>query len=392
MKTSVKRRPFGDTGLFVSEVSLGAMNLRLTSTREEAEKTVDRVLDLGINLIDTAFAYTGVNPAGENIASEDIVGTVIERRRDIDEPIVIITKNHGYTPDVFDEEFRISCERLRIRKEGGKLYIGTTEIKLVVFFHGIMSERWETTKSSGSIDHVLGRIKNGDLTYLGFSAHYGDGDTIREAIETGAFKVMELPYNVFNRSIGEDGKFDCQAYAKAHGMAVINMKTFNGNSMVPMSRIINDVCSITYADMLRFVLSDPNITTCDCGAKYAHEFEEDVRVSLLPPLTPDERAAMKATADRVSGLMNGICRECMHCMEKFSCPQGINFPVILGNYSRLRMAESLGKDTQPYIDAYRAMPDPRADACVACGSCLEWCEYHLDIPAELAKVRERMQK
>ena len=32
MKTVVKRRPFGNTGLFVSEVGFGAMNLRMLNT------------------------------------------------------------------------------------------------------------------------------------------------------------------------------------------------------------------------------------------------------------------------------------------------------------------------------------------------------------------------
>lgn len=303
MVSKVKRRPFGRTGLSVSEVSLGAMNLRLASTRAEAEKTVNRVLDLGINLIDTAYGYTGTNPDGEFIVSEEVVSSVIEKRTDIDEPIVIITKNHGYTPDVFNKELEISLERLRIQKHDGKLFIGTTEIKLVVFFHGIMGARWEDCKKSGTIDNAKARQAAGDFTYLGFSAHYGDGDAIRDALDTGCFQVMELPYNVFNRSIGEDGSINLQKYAYEKGVAVINMKTFNGNGMVPTSKIISDVCNIGYPDMLRFVLSNPYITTCDVGAKYDYEFEADVETDQLPVMTEDEREALKKVADRVSGLM-----------------------------------------------------------------------------------------
>lgn len=53
----VKRRPFGNMGLDVSEVSLGAMNLRMLNTIEEAEEMVNYTLDQGINLIDTARVY-----------------------------------------------------------------------------------------------------------------------------------------------------------------------------------------------------------------------------------------------------------------------------------------------------------------------------------------------
>lgn len=388
MKTVVKRRPFGKTGLMVSEVSLGAMNLRMLGSREEGIKMVNYVLDQGINLLDTAWAYTGTAPSGEFIASEDILGTVIESRTDIDEPIVIITKCLGYTPEVFDEELATSLERLRVKKTDKGLFIGTTEIKLVVFFHGIKADRWATMHESGAIEHAKARQAAGDFTYLGFSAHYGDGKEIKEAIDTGDFQVMELPYNVFDRSIGEDGAVDLIHYAYDHGMAFVNMKAFNGNAMVATAKIIRGICDIGYSDMLRFVLSNPYVSTVDVGARYPHEFADDIEASLLPTLTDEERKALIAQADLVSKHFSNICRECTHCLEKFSCPQGINFPEILGIYARYKIAGALGRDQKEFEAQYRALPLPNADACIACGACNDYCEYHLDIPVQMEQVRE----
>lgn len=388
MKTVVKRRPFGNTGLLVSEVSLGAMNLRMLKTRQEAVEMVNYVLDQGINLIDTAWAYTGTNGSGEFIASEEIIGEVLESRKDIDEPIVIITKNHGYTPEVFDEEFAVSLERLRIKKKADGLFIGDVEIKLVVFFHGIKADRWQSMQEIGAIAHAKCRQAAGDFTYLGFSAHYGDGKEIREAIDTGDFQVMELPYNVFNRSIGEDGEVDLIRYAYEHGVAFVNMKAFNGNAMVPTAQIIRGVCDIGYGDMLRYVLANPYISTVDAGARYPKEFAEDIEASLLPALTQQQRDALTAQADLVSKHFDNICRECTHCLEKFACPQGINFPDILGIYARYKLAGALGRDQKPFEAQYRALPLPNAEACVACGACNDFCEYHLNIPEQLAKIRE----
>ena len=81
MKTQVKRRPFGNTGLLVSEVGFGAMNLRMLNTREEGIALVNYVLDQGINLIDTARGYKGVNGSGDEVQSEEMVGTAIEGRK-----------------------------------------------------------------------------------------------------------------------------------------------------------------------------------------------------------------------------------------------------------------------------------------------------------------------
>lgn len=388
MKTLVKRRPFGNTGLSVSEVGFGAMNLRMLNTWEEGVAMVNHVLDQGINLIDTARAYKGVNGSGVEVQSEDMVGAAIEGRTDIDEPIVIVTKGHGYTPEVFDKDLQDSLDTLRIKKTDKGLFIGQTEIKLVVFFHGIKADRWNTIKESGVIEHAKKRQQEGLFTYLGFSSHYGDGKEIKEALDTGAFQVMELPYNIYNRSIGEDGEIDFLQYAHDRGVAIVNMKAFNGTAMMATSKIIKDFCSITYSDMLRFCLSNPNITTVDVGARYAHEYDADVETSLLPMLTAQERQALKAEADKVSGHFNGICRECMHCLEKFECPQGINFPAILGNHSRYKIAVSLGQDASAYVENYAKMEGLKADACVGCGSCTEWCEYHLDIPAMMIKAHE----
>ena len=386
MQTKVKRRPFGNTGLYVSEVALGAMNLRMLENSAEGKKQLHFVLDQGITLIDTARAYNGVTKCGEPVESERLVGEVLRERTDIDEPIVIVTKGHAYTPEGFDEDFSTSIRTLGVEKRDGKLYIGNVEIKLVYFFHGIKEDRWLPMVQTNVVEYAKKRQADGDFTYLGFSAHYGDAEQIKWAIDTGAMQVMELPYNVYNRSIGEDGEFDALSYAHERGVAIINMKCFNGNGMVPATKIIREVCNIDHSDMLRFSLSNPNISCIDAGARYIEEFAADIEASLKPAMTLEERQTLKEKADQVSGLFHNICRECMHCLEKFACPQGIAFPEILGIHARYTMAKALDADAKPYIDQYKAMSGPLAEACVGCGGCSQWCEYHLDIPEMMQKV------
>lgn len=391
MKTIVKRRPLGATGLTVSEVSLGAMNLRMLQNRDEGVRLVNYALDQGINLIDTARAYKGTTQSGEDIQSEEIVGSVIRSRTDLDEPIVIVTKGHGYNPEDFEADLMLSHKTLGIEKRENGLFIGQTEIKLVVFMHGIKEDRWGEIQSTGAIDRARELKNQGWFHFLGFSSHYGDGPTIRAALDTGAYQVIELPYNVYNRTLGEDGPFDFLQYAHDKGIGIVNMKAFNGNGMVATSKLIEDLCSITYEDMLKFCLSNPYISTVDAGARFPEEFLADTKVSLLPHLTVEERQALKEEADKISGLFNNICRECMHCLEKFQCPQGIPFPEILGLHSRYTIAKTLGKDSAPYAGRYAQMTGPKADACVGCGGCNAWCEYHLDIPAMMEQVRSDMK-
>jgi len=77
-------RTLGSTGLQVSSLALGAMNFGKIgrTTQDEATAIVDAALAAGVNVIDTADAYSG----GE---SEEMVGRAIAGRRD---DIVLATK------------------------------------------------------------------------------------------------------------------------------------------------------------------------------------------------------------------------------------------------------------------------------------------------------------
>ena len=92
MQQKLKRRPFGRTGLMVTELGFGAMNLRMLGSHEEARALVHHVLDQGVNLIDTARAYKGEIAPGVLLESEKIVGEVLRARPAPSEPLVIITK------------------------------------------------------------------------------------------------------------------------------------------------------------------------------------------------------------------------------------------------------------------------------------------------------------
>ncbi len=67
-------RPFGKTGLQVSEIGLGTMMFGEKTTEAESARIVHQALDSGVNLIDVADVYAG----GE---SERIVGRALKGRR-----------------------------------------------------------------------------------------------------------------------------------------------------------------------------------------------------------------------------------------------------------------------------------------------------------------------
>jgi aryl-alcohol dehydrogenase-like predicted oxidoreductase len=83
----VEYRPFGRTGVQVSNLTLGAMNFGARGNADHADgiRIIHRALDEGINVVDTADVYS----QGE---SEEIVGKALQARRD---DVFLATKVHA---------------------------------------------------------------------------------------------------------------------------------------------------------------------------------------------------------------------------------------------------------------------------------------------------------
>ncbi len=390
MNSQIKRRRLGKTGLSVSELSFGAMNLRKLSSFDEAYKIVNYVLDQGVNFIDTARAYKGEIAPGVVLESEMVVGNTIRQRTDLDEPIVIVTKGHAYTVPDLERELQISRDTLGVEGKGN-LKIGQNDIKLIYFIHGINEERWQTAKQSGALERLQALKAEGVVNFIGFSSHYANAKEIKEAVDTGIFDVVELPYNVFNRILGEDGEINLLEYINKKNMGLINMKAFDGNGMVPIYNVLREIIDIDYEAMLRFCLSNPYITTVDAGAINKEQYDLDIKTALGRRFDQGELVALKAEADKVSKHMKNICRECMHCLEKFECPNKLDFPKVLSVYSRYMISDKLGKDTSKFVDQYSKL-ELNGEDCLECGGCVPWCEYKLNIPEMLKEAHKVLGK
>jgi aryl-alcohol dehydrogenase-like predicted oxidoreductase len=71
----MKTRSLGKSGLTVTEIGLGCNNFGLLTNLEQSRAVIDKALDLGITLFDTADIY------GNRGGSETILGQVLGKRR-----------------------------------------------------------------------------------------------------------------------------------------------------------------------------------------------------------------------------------------------------------------------------------------------------------------------
>jgi len=90
-------RRLGRTGLRVSELCLGTMTFRWTSSEAQALRVLDRAWDAGITFIDTADVYSFWAPGNPGGVAERIIGKWLQTKpRD---QIVIATKVRGRMGD-----------------------------------------------------------------------------------------------------------------------------------------------------------------------------------------------------------------------------------------------------------------------------------------------------
>jgi len=81
----------GRSGLRVSRACLGTMTFGRQADEAEATRIVDRALDAGVTFVDTADAYPVPPDIATNGLTEEIVGRILEGRRD---HVVLATKCH----------------------------------------------------------------------------------------------------------------------------------------------------------------------------------------------------------------------------------------------------------------------------------------------------------
>jgi len=143
-------------------------------TQAEADKTLDLLLEYGVNHIDTAASY------GE---SELRIGPWMEKYRD---QFFLATKTGKRTYAEAKEEFERSLERLRV-----------DSVDLIQLHYLVGEEEWEVAMGSGGVLEYLIEAKDqGLVKYIGVTGH--DVAIVhmhRKSLERYDFDSVLLPYN-----------------------------------------------------------------------------------------------------------------------------------------------------------------------------------------------------
>lgn len=320
----MKYRIFGQTGLKVSEIGIGAFPISGVYQQADGTRTgwtgtdeqqsialIHRAEELGVNLIDSAESY-GVGH------SEEVVGQALQGRRN---KWIIATKvspNGGL--DANDPDLPTQAQKRIVEAVEGSLrrldtdYIDSYQLHAIPL-EGAMPAVMETlaklrdegkirwygvsTNDRGAIDKLrgLGEVHMLQIGYnllereadelLHFAKQESIGTLIRVPLAKGMltgkyFQTSEIPkedirYERFNRP----GSID--AFKKLPALGFLAEDT--GRTMVQAA--------------LRFTLDHPGTSCVIAGAKTMEQIEQNVASINVPSLTESELQRAFAIADTI---------------------------------------------------------------------------------------------
>jgi aryl-alcohol dehydrogenase-like predicted oxidoreductase len=295
--TELPKRRLGRTGLDVTRLGYGAMELRGAPrgrdvTEAQAEKILHAVLDAGVNYIDTSIDYG---------LSEERIGRYIADRR----PEYYLaskcgclvgappaprgqTSPHVFTRDNVLAGVEQSLARMR------------TDHLDVVQFHASPSRR--ALEEHGGLEAALELKRTGAVRFVGMSATWPN---LADHIAMGAFDVFQIPYSAVERE--HEALIAAAARAGAgiviRGGAAKGAPTDGKHEGVQWERwrqvrlddLLDGMTPMEF--ILRFTWSHPDLHTNIVGTIDTAHLAHNVAVLEQGPLAPDVYAEAKRRLD-----------------------------------------------------------------------------------------------
>ena len=279
MPTTLPTNTFGKTGLEVTRLGFGAMELRdgprgRSVSEDRAGTVLNNVLDSGINFIDTSNDYG---------RSEEFIGRYISHRRD---EYYLATKcgcvpgggEHIWTRENIFRAIDESLERMK------------TDHVEVLQLHGASVEDCER---EGIVD-TLNEIRDqGKVRWIGASTTVPNLPTY---IDWGSFDAFQIPYSAMSRE--HEGWITKSADAGIG--TIIRGGVAKGEPGEGLGRAerwqlfdeanlgeLQEEGESRTAFMMRLTLSHPQVQTIIAGSLNINHIQENAKTAQRGPLAPD---------------------------------------------------------------------------------------------------------
>ncbi|MFC2066087.1 aldo/keto reductase [Chloroflexota bacterium] len=317
----------GRTNMMVTRLSLGGIPIQKVP-EDEAIAVVRRCLELGINFIDTANAYTN---------SEERIGKAILGQRD--RPI-LATKTTSRTGEGVKEHLKLSLKQLGVE------YIDLYQPHNVADPDALNA----ILEPNGPMAVIEEAKKAGLVKHIGVTSH--SMDMAKELVKSDRFETIMFPFNF----ITCEAATELLPLAREHDVGFIAMKPLAGGRL--------NKINITFKYLFQF----PDVVFIP-GIAHVQEIEEIAQLLEEPhEITAADRIEIQRVRQELG---KNFCRRCDYCQP---CDEEIPISLVLYIPTHIRHIPP-----EKLFSGVVANAMEKAANCTECGECEERCPYDLSI-------------
>lgn len=273
----MEQRILGKTGLSVTQLSFGTMELRYLD-EASANRILNTALDCGINYIDTSPEYP---------MAEYFIGKSLEHRRD---EYVLATKCCDNMSGV-GPTYVFNAETIRSNLEESLRLIKTDHVDILQL-HGVIPEflkggRYDEAmdalreaKKSGKALHIGLTIRNGGPSEYGYPAGFGYNSLPRFA-QWDEIEMAQLVYGGLTR-LSENV---IQMVHERYGTGIVTRGAVKAYDPIYQAKYEASRISELFDEgedrnsfLIRFALSHPSISSVVIGTRNVEHLIEDVKI------------------------------------------------------------------------------------------------------------------
>lgn len=262
---------------------------------------------------------------------------------------------------------------------------------------------------NGMMDYLMEERRAGRIRNLGFSFHGSkEGfDQLMAKHEQYHWDFCQIQMNYIDWKLaGCPAEYQYEELAK-RGIPVVIMEPLLGGrlSKVPDNIVARlkgrDPDHSVASWAFRFAGTPEGVLTVLSGMTYMEHLKDNLDTySPLRLLTDEDNQFLFQTAELIQKYPLIPCNDCKYCMP---CPYGIDIPAVLTYYNKRITEQTLPTDSgtpeykklrRSFLNEYdKAVPALRqADHCIGCRTCVKECPQKIDIPAQLHRIDEYIEK